>query len=520
MKGVIYTRVSSDEQVKGTSLDCQEELCRNYCQDKNIEVLAVFREEGASAKSADRAEFLRAIEFCRKNKGKVDAFVVAKVDRFARNTEDHFYIRKILLDYGVTLHSVSEPIGNSPVGKFFETMLAGSAEFDNAIRKQRCTDGMVARIKQGIYPWKPPIGYICSHFKKRGEKKTAPDPLDEKIFPIIQRALREYAKGLYSQIDLVGLMDKWGLKDIRGKKTTAQFANTITGKYLNFYAGIIINPWTGEEIKGQHIPIITKEERYQIQLIRAGKRKVMKWNRYNPDFPLRRTVICGHCGKSLTGSSPRGRSANYPYYHCYNKKCPMSSKSTPKENLEKEFVEYLGKIRLKEKFLAVFKESVLDLWQENGKKFELEAKQYEKRITLLEAKKKRIYEMREENTYTTEEFLERKAEIENQITATRISLNETNIEQFDLEGALIYATNFIRDLGRQWFDLSFQLRPRFQKLVFPEGIPYKRGEGFGTAKLGRIYETNQICGEEKSRVVDRAGLEPATFSMPWRRSTN
>ena len=104
--------------------------------------------------------------------------MVAKVDRFARNTEDHFYIRKILLDYGVTLHSISEPIGNSPVGKFFETMLAGSAEFDNAIRKQRCSDGMAARIKQGISPWHPPLGYVSVDAKRRGEKKTEPDPPD------------------------------------------------------------------------------------------------------------------------------------------------------------------------------------------------------------------------------------------------------------------------------------------------------------------------------------------------------
>ncbi len=70
MKGIIYTRVSSDEQIKGTSLDFQEEVCRNYCKEKGIEVLAVYREEGASAKSAERAEFLRSIEFSERTKAK------------------------------------------------------------------------------------------------------------------------------------------------------------------------------------------------------------------------------------------------------------------------------------------------------------------------------------------------------------------------------------------------------------------------------------------------------------------
>ena len=54
---IIYTRVSSEEQIAGTSLDFQEKQCREYCKQKGIEVLEVFREEGASAKTATRAEF-------------------------------------------------------------------------------------------------------------------------------------------------------------------------------------------------------------------------------------------------------------------------------------------------------------------------------------------------------------------------------------------------------------------------------------------------------------------------------
>src|SRR5439155_14387575 len=73
MNGIIYTRVSSDEQTKGTSLEFQEELCRKYCNDKGIAALEVFREEGASAKTADRKELLRALEYCRKHKTQIQA---------------------------------------------------------------------------------------------------------------------------------------------------------------------------------------------------------------------------------------------------------------------------------------------------------------------------------------------------------------------------------------------------------------------------------------------------------------
>lgn len=505
MKGIVYIRVSSDEQVKGTSLEFQEETCRKYCQDKGIEVLEVFREEGESAKDLsmhNRKEFLRALEFCRKNKGNVQFFVVLRVDRFARNTDDHFAVRKILIDYGVSLCSVTEPIGNKPAEKLFETMLAGFAEFDNAIRKQRCSDGMSTKLDQGIYPWKSPFGYACAHFKKRGEKKTHPDPPDEKTFPLIQRALKEFSKGLCSQTELARLLDTWGLAKIRGKKTTIQFMDRILGKYLKFYAGILVNPWTGEEIEGLHKPMITKEEMYQIMLVRSGKARAIKRQKYSSDFPLRRTVTCGPCGRTLTASIPRGKGGRYYYYHCQNKNCPMFGKSIPKAELEKEFLEYLRKITPKEKFLTILKESVLTLWQERGKKFELEAKQYESRFAELEAKKKRICEMREDGSYTKEEFLERKQEIDNQVAAVKISMAECKIDQFDIEAALTYAITFIRDLGRQWFDLRPEIRPRFQKLIFPEGIPYTRNKGFGTPKLSILFELNQQSRGSKYHTVD------------------
>ena len=515
MKGIIYTRVSSDEQVKGTSLEFQEELCLKYCQQKGIEVVAIFKEAGETAKDLslnNRKKFLEALEFCRKNKGQIQAFVVLRVNRFARNTEDHFAVRKILLNYGTTLHSVTEPIGNKPSEKLVETVLAATAEYENAIRKQQCTDGMITRINQGLWPWKAPIGYKCLHFKKRGEKKTEPDPPDEQTFPIIQRALKEFAKGFYSQAELARLLDKWGLAAVRGKKTTPQFVDRMLGKHLKFYAGILVNSLTDEEKEGLHKPMITKDELYRIQLVRAGKANKAKHNRYNPDFPLRRTILCASCLRPLTGSYSRGRSSKYPYYHCHNKKCPMYGKGITKKILEKEFLEYLEKITPKEKFLEIFKETVLDLWQEKGQSFELEAKKYERYLAILEDKRKRIFEMREDGSYTKEEFQERKEEVENEIAITKISLSESRIEQFDIEGALAYATNFISNLGRQWFDLPPHLRPRFQKLVFPEGIPYQRGKGFGTAKLGLIFNLNRQLERtksgKKSRMVDPMGIEP------------
>src|SRR3989344_7147479 len=131
-RGIIYVRVSSDEQIKGTSLDDQEARCIKYCHENGIEIMATYREEGESAKSANRPKLIEAIEFCRKNKGMIDAFVVYKLDRFSRSMEDHVLVKKMLSDHGTRLHSVSEPIvGESATGKLLGGMLALISEFDN-----------------------------------------------------------------------------------------------------------------------------------------------------------------------------------------------------------------------------------------------------------------------------------------------------------------------------------------------------------------------------------------------------
>jgi site-specific DNA recombinase len=528
MKGVIYTRVSSEEQTKGTSLEFQEELCRKYCEQKDIEVIAIFREEGETAKDLslnNRKKFLEALEFCRKKKNQIQAFVVLRVDRFARNTEDHFAVRKILLNYGTALHSVTEPIGNKPAEKFIETVLSGAAEYENAIRKQRCIDGMMTKINQGIFPWKPPLGYKSLHFKKRGEKKTEPDPPDEQIFPLIQKVLKEYTKGLYSQAELARMLDQWGLKAIKGKKTRPQVIDYILGKYLKYYAGIIINPWTGEEKEGLHKPMITREEMYQIQLVRSGKaKKLAKYNKYNPDFPLKRTVLCGSCNKPLTGSAPRGNGGRYFYYHCPNKDCQIYGKSISKQVLETKFSEYLEKITPKDEFFKIFKETIIDLWQEQKNNLGSDKLKHERQLVLLQEKRKRIFEMREEGSYTKEEFWERKKNIEEEIIEARLSLKESQLDNFDIESVLAYAIDFIRNIGKEWSHLPPHLWSRFQKLIFPEGISYQKNSEFGTAKLGVIFSLNQVflrdTSLQKSQVVDPIGFEPTTSCMQHRRSAN
>src|SRR3989344_1424893 len=467
-RGIIYVRVSSSDQIDGTSLDDQQQRCIKYCDEQGIEVVQIFREEGVSAKSADRKKLLEAIEFCRKNKsgGGVQAFVVYKVDRFARNTEDHFAVKKILIGHGTSLMSVSEPIGNNPTEKLMETMLAGFAEFDNEIRKQRCTGGMLARLKQGIWPWKPPVGYVCSQHKKNGEKKTLPDKPDMRVFPLIQECLKGFCKEVYTATDIIARLEKANFKELTGIKPSHNLVDRLTGKYLSFLAGLLPTPWPEQEdgsdryLSGGHKAIITQDEMLQIRLIRSGRHpnKVVR-DRYNPNFPLRRLVRCPSCNDYYTGSTSTGRNAKYQYYHCQTETCPNKNHSIRKQEIEDDFEVLLERIKLIPEFLKYFREVTLDHWT-NRRDFLVDtAKKYEKTIDDLKGQRRNICLMRERGESDAELFKERLGEVDTAIAVNKISLAESNIDTFDIEAGISYAEQFVSDIKRQWLDLTPQLRP-------------------------------------------------------------
>jgi len=73
---IIYIRVSTKEQTENLSLPTQLRVCEEYCRREGFEIVQHFKEEGESAKMADRTELQRLLAYCRTNKGKVHFVVV------------------------------------------------------------------------------------------------------------------------------------------------------------------------------------------------------------------------------------------------------------------------------------------------------------------------------------------------------------------------------------------------------------------------------------------------------------
>src|SRR3984957_4374466 len=475
-KGIIYCRVSSLEQVDGTSLESQKRLCAEYALREGIEVLQIFMERGESAKTAARAEFIKAISFCSDKKNRTQYFIVYKIDRFSRNQTDYAIIKQKLKKYGTEIRSVSEKIDDTPSGKLMEVMLSGFAEFDNNIRTERSVNGMRERLKQGIWVWGAPIGYYRI---TQGANLTH----DPKSAPYIRLAFDEYAKGTYTFVSLTRFLNERGFVSSNGHPAIPQLVEKIIKNPI--YCGII-RVWD-LDVKGAFEPLIDENLFYRCQ--RTGKKNINPPHlTKNPDFPLRRLVVCEFCLKPLTGSYSRGRKGiKYPYYHHHEQHCDYA-KFIPKKLFENVFIDYLREINPSPAYEKAFKTILLDKFMENDKKFDEHNDHVQKEIRELEQRRQRIYELLEFGTYTSDEFMVQKDIINKKIGQMRSFLHEKNMGELDIDEALEHSFTFIRETPETWRNLEKmpEKRLRFQSLVFEKNLPFS-GEKFGTAELTPIY---------------------------------
>lgn len=358
---VIYTRVSSGRQVENASLDTQERVCTDFCERNGWQVLRVFREEGESAKTANRTQLLEALQFCRSHKPRPAFFVVYDVKRFARDCEDHDALRRTLANWDVKLRAATQNIGELPEERFVERILSGEAEYDNATRKRSTVGGMGARLSQGMWTFKAPLGY--RNEKRQGVKTIVPDT---ERASLIREAFERYATGLHKRQTVLEWINDKGLRTWQGKRVSTETFRRMLSNPL--YAGRIVVQGSKEGAgrewrffqKGTFDAIVPEKVFDKVQALLSGRRpSVAPRRRANPDFPLRHFVRCGSCGKPLTGSKSTSRTGGkYPYYHCQNKKC-AARVSVPKERLESGFMAYMQHLKPNSEYLKVFREAVI-----------------------------------------------------------------------------------------------------------------------------------------------------------------
>lgn len=505
VRAVAYIRVSTDRQATdGTSLVTQRRRVVEYVTFKGYKLVKQFVEEGESAKTDNRPVLQEMLQFCEKERGGIDILIFPKIDRFARYSEDYHHLKRYLRELGIRIESIDERFDDSPSGRFLESMLAATAQFDNDIRSERTYNGMKEAAMQGRWVWRAPVGY---HNVRFNDKATiAPDP---ETAPLVVEVFERLADGTLRFKDAREWLAERGV--VIGK-------NGINHVVRNrAYLGLITAFGLNAQGQPPFIPLISQAlfDRAQGAIQRKDTPEV--YQRDNPEFPLRGTLFC-ECGETLTAGWSHGRSRRYPYYRCHG--CPRSN--LRREVAERAFVRLLQQLKTWLELDDEAEKALRAAWEADRSHQVQYRERHQQELDKLSALQKAVVLKIAEGVIPDHLGSEQLAEFDDKIRDLRVKLATTisgTIEpQFD--DLVAFGKGFVQQVEAQWLESKLDEKQKLQKVLFPAGATVIRNRPVRTAQRGQLTGSEVSLFSRAPDLVDRTGIEPVTSSMPWKRSTD
>lgn len=216
MRAIGYARVSSQEQIMGTSLDNQKAQIQSYAVMRGIELVSVLIDAGISggkplAARPEGSKLAAMIEA-----GEVEGVIITKLDRGFRSASDCLNNVEAWEKRTVSLHILN--LGgttidtSTPTGKFFITVMAGAAELERNLIRERCNEGRKVRRAEGKRIGEIPFGYTLDD----DGRTLLEHPGEQEALTLIH-SMREQSRSLR---DIADELNSRGYKAKKGGKWT------------------------------------------------------------------------------------------------------------------------------------------------------------------------------------------------------------------------------------------------------------------------------------------------------------
>lgn len=320
--GYGYVRVSTDKQEE-LSPDSQAKLLKDFAHKNGIIISKIFYELGVSGRKAEkRPEFQKMIAMAKSSNHPVDAILVWKFSRFARNQEESIVYKSLLKKkHNVDVISVSEPLVDGPFGSLIERIIEWMDEYYSVRLSGEVTRGMTEKAKRGGYQARPPLGYRIA---ERGK----PPVIVEEEAEIIRIIFQKYALEGMGMFDIARYLNLYGFKTSHGKEFERRSVEYILENPT--YCGMIRWNRTVNETNeirpkdewiiadGQQPAIISKE-----LFDRAAARRNMEYkprgSRPSSTYKhwLSGLVKCPVCGRTMIAKKIVNGKRTYCYFVCY-----------------------------------------------------------------------------------------------------------------------------------------------------------------------------------------------------------
>src|ERR1700730_6298153 len=142
MLAIGYARVSTDKQVdKGISLEAQQHKICAMAEVQGAQLLETIVDGGESAKSLNRPGLRRLLALV--EAGKVEAVIIAKLDRLTRSVKDLCQLLELFEKHRVALVSVAESLDTaSAAGRLVIGIMVCVSQWEREAIGERTRDAM------------------------------------------------------------------------------------------------------------------------------------------------------------------------------------------------------------------------------------------------------------------------------------------------------------------------------------------------------------------------------------------
>lgn len=250
MKNVVaYCRVSTDAQAGEDKfgIEAQKEQIMAYCAKNDMQISDWYIDEGESGIKESRPALDRLL-FGEVSNPPVEAVVVYKSDRMARDIKLYFYYMMLLQKKGIELISATEPVvdDESGLGNVYKALMLFVAEQERKNITKRTSSGRKIKAAKGGYSGgRAPFGYKAQN----GQLVIVDDEADtvRKIF-----SMKDAGETFQSIVDALNAAGK------KNKSGTAFSISTVQTIINNrpVYQGMYKYGKTKEWVQGQHEAIL------------------------------------------------------------------------------------------------------------------------------------------------------------------------------------------------------------------------------------------------------------------------
>jgi DNA invertase Pin-like site-specific DNA recombinase len=439
LTAIAYKRKSQEDKSRQIlSLETQTDVCDELHKHWSVQLVGEYAETKSAKLPDQRTKFTEMMK--RIENGDAEAIVCWKIDRLVRNMKEGGWLIDLLqngkLKAIITKEKVYLPEDNTIITAI---EMAGATEYSRELSK-KVLDGNAKKARKGIPNTHAVIGYLNNKHKDQGERDWSDDP---ERWHLIREVLRKILDEKVSPHQAY----LWLRDDM---KMTTPKRRTLGGKLLSragFYrflkrteiAGFFYHEGERYDVNGCITPMITEQEYWTIQErlgtkgLKRFSQQISTYSGYivspegsvcTPEKVKRVTCDCGNrfsikrnteCKKCKTDiakmKNPIFYEKNY-YYNSERKRKSLGAKGVPQPLADEKILALAQKITLS-KSLTEWSQKYLHEIKDKEVEFIHQASQeQENYLNKLTERKRRAKDAYLDGTFTQEEYLEEKQQLE------------------------------------------------------------------------------------------------------------